>query len=164
MHCMPPFHVMEMWGFLLVVCPYLATVPLLHWVYLCWKHLPTMRRSFIYFGNLSALSCSHWCQGTPCLSCLEQWIIESLRLEKTSKIIKSNCQPNTTIPTKPRPEVLHLHVFRTPPWMVTPPLLWAACWVCASLLSYVQSQKQKMEICNVFLGQLHASWRWTWES
>jgi len=28
-------------------------------------------------------------------------IIESLRLEKTSKIIKSNCQPNTTTPAKP---------------------------------------------------------------
>jgi len=27
--------------------------------------------------------------------------MESLRLEKTSKVIKSNCQPNTTVPTKP---------------------------------------------------------------
>ena len=32
-------------------------------------------------------------------------IIESLRLEKTSKIIKSNHQPTTTIPAKPCPEV-----------------------------------------------------------
>ena len=32
-------------------------------------------------------------------------IIESLRLEETSKIIKSNRQPNTTMPTKPCPEV-----------------------------------------------------------
>jgi len=38
-------------------------------------------------------------------------IIESLRLEKTSKIIKSNHQPNTTMPAKPCPEVPHLHVF-----------------------------------------------------
>ena len=30
---------------------------------------------------------------------------ESLRLEKTSKIIKSNCQPTTTMPAKPSPEV-----------------------------------------------------------
>jgi len=38
-------------------------------------------------------------------------IIESLRLEKTSKIIKSSHQPNTTMPTKPYPEVPHLHIF-----------------------------------------------------
>ena len=37
-------------------------------------------------------------------------IIESLRLEKTSKIIKSSCQPNTTMPTKPCPEC-HIHTF-----------------------------------------------------
>jgi len=30
---------------------------------------------------------------------------ESLRLEKTSKIIKSNHQPITTLPSKPCPEV-----------------------------------------------------------
>jgi len=38
-------------------------------------------------------------------------MIESLKLEKTSKIIKSNCQPNSTMPAKPRPEVPHLHIF-----------------------------------------------------
>jgi len=38
-------------------------------------------------------------------------IVESLMLEKTSKIIKSNCKPNTTMPAKPCPEVPHLHVF-----------------------------------------------------
>ena len=38
-------------------------------------------------------------------------IIESLRLDKTSKIIKSNCQPNTTMPAKPCPKVPHLHIF-----------------------------------------------------
>jgi len=54
-------------------------------------------------------------------------ITESLTLEKTSKIIKSNRQPNTTIPTKPCPEVPHLHFFLTPLGMVTPPLPWAAC-------------------------------------
>ena len=36
--------------------------------------------------------------------------IELLSLEKTSKIIKSNCQPNTTVPAKLCPEVLHLHI------------------------------------------------------
>ena len=36
--------------------------------------------------------------------------IESLRLEKTSKIIKSNHPPNTLMPAKPCPEVPHLHV------------------------------------------------------
>jgi len=34
-------------------------------------------------------------------------ITESLRLEKTSQIIKSNRHPNTTMPAKPCPEVPH---------------------------------------------------------
>jgi len=38
-------------------------------------------------------------------------IIESLRLEKTSKIIKSNHQLNTRMPAKPCPEVPYRHVF-----------------------------------------------------
>jgi len=38
-------------------------------------------------------------------------IIESLWLEKISKIMKSNHQPNTTMPTKQCPEVPYLHVF-----------------------------------------------------
>jgi len=54
-------------------------------------------------------------------------IIESLRLEKTSKMIKSNCKANSTMPAKPCPEVPHLHVFWTPPGTGTPPLPWAAC-------------------------------------
>ena len=33
------------------------------------------------------------------------------RLEKTSKIMKSNCQPNTTTPAKPCPLVPHPHSF-----------------------------------------------------
>jgi len=33
-------------------------------------------------------------------------VVESLRLEKTSKMIKSNHQPNTTTPAKPCPENL----------------------------------------------------------
>ena len=37
-------------------------------------------------------------------------IMESLSLEKTSEIIKSNCQPNTTMPSNPCLEVLHLHI------------------------------------------------------
>ena len=53
-------------------------------------------------------------------------IIESLRLEKTSKIIRSNHQPNTTMPTKPSPEVPHLYLFWTPLGMMTPPRPWAA--------------------------------------
>jgi len=36
--------------------------------------------------------------------------IESLRLEKTSKI-KFHHQPNTTMPAKPYPEVPYIHVF-----------------------------------------------------
>jgi len=42
---------------------------------------------------------------------LDHRIIESLRLEKTCKIIRSNRQPITTTPAKPCPEVQHLHVF-----------------------------------------------------
>jgi len=37
---------------------------------------------------------------------------ESLRLEKTSKIIKSNHPPNNTMPTKPRPKPpCHIYMF-----------------------------------------------------
>jgi len=42
-------------------------------------------------------------------------------LEKTSKNIKSNRQPNTTMPTKPYPKVPHLHGFLTPPGTMTQP-------------------------------------------
>jgi len=52
-----------------------------------------------------------WSYSKSCHQWLNHRIIESLRLEKTSKIIESNYQPNTTMPTKPGPEVLHLHVF-----------------------------------------------------
>jgi len=37
-------------------------------------------------------------------------IIELLRLEKTSEMIKSNCQPSTTMPAKPCPEVPYVHI------------------------------------------------------
>ena len=47
-------------------------------------------------------------------------IIESSRLEKTSKIIKSNHQHSTTMPAKLGAEVPHLHGFWTPPGMVAP--------------------------------------------
>ena len=53
-------------------------------------------------------------------------IKEPLKLEETSKIMKSNHQPNTIIPTKPCPEVPFIHVFWTSPGMVTPPLPWTA--------------------------------------
>ena len=38
-------------------------------------------------------------------------IIESLRLEKTSKITKYDCQPKSTMPAKLCPDVPYLHVF-----------------------------------------------------
>jgi len=57
---------------------------------------------------------------------LNHRMTESLRLEKTSKIIKSNDQPNTTMSAKPCPEVQYLHIILTSPGMVTPPLPWAA--------------------------------------
>ena len=61
------------------------------------------------------------------LRCALTWrITESLRLEKTPKIVKSNCQPNTTVPAKSYPELQYLHVLWIPPGMGTPPLPWAA--------------------------------------
>jgi len=44
-------------------------------------------------------------------TCKNHRIIESLRLEETSKISKSNHHPNTTMSAKPCPEMPHLHVF-----------------------------------------------------
>ena len=38
-------------------------------------------------------------------------ITEPLRLEKTSKIIKFNCHPSTTMTANPCPQVPHLHIF-----------------------------------------------------
>ena len=75
-------------------------------------------------GCLHFVHPGHWLhitEQTTALPCLE-----SLKLEKTSNI-KSNRQPNTTMPTKKCPEVPRLHVFLTPPVIVTPPLPWAAC-------------------------------------
>ena len=50
---------------------------------------------------------------------------------KAWKIIESwvgkDHPPTTTPPTKPYPEVPHLHIFLTPPGMGTPPPPWAAC-------------------------------------
>jgi len=65
-----------------------------------------------------------WCLSRFVLE-VSHRIIESLKLEKTSKIIKSNRHPTTTMPAKPCPEVPRLHVFWTPPGMVTPSLPWA---------------------------------------
>jgi len=55
------------------------------------------------------------CQGYGLLHELlaPERVVESQnhRLEKTSKIIKSNHLLNSTMPTKPYSEVPHLHVF-----------------------------------------------------
>ena len=56
--------------------------------------------------------CSHWMRDLMGGRLAEnRGITESLKLEKTSEIIRSNHQPNTTVPAKPCPEVPHLHVF-----------------------------------------------------
>ena len=52
---------------------------------------------------------------------------------ETSKIIKSNCQPITTMPAKPCPEMPHLHSYWTPPGMGTPSLLHV--FQCFTILS-----------------------------
>ena len=54
-------------------------------------------------------------------------IIESLKLEKTSKVIRSSRPLNTTMPTNSCPELPYLHVFGTPPGMMTPPSPWEGC-------------------------------------
>jgi len=54
-------------------------------------------------------------------------IIESLRLEKTSKIIKPNCHPNTTMPAKQCPKVQYLHGFLNPARDGDSTISWAAC-------------------------------------
>jgi len=56
----------------------------------------------------------------------QEGIIESSRLEQTSKLIKANYQHNI-MPAQPRPEVPYLHIFWTPAEMVTPLLPWAPC-------------------------------------
>ena len=65
-----------------------------------WRQHPG---SVMSWSVLSTPPCSH-------LVLLHR-IIESLRLEKTSQINKSNCQPNTTMPTKLCPKVQYLRVF-----------------------------------------------------
>jgi len=54
-------------------------------------------------------------------------------LEKTSKITKSNRQPNTTMPAKSCPEVPYLHVFWTPLGKATAQHPWAACFNVSQL-------------------------------
>jgi len=49
---------------------------------------------------MKAEALQHW-KDVQQLLALNHRIIESLKLEKTSKIMKSNHQPNTTIPAKP---------------------------------------------------------------
>jgi len=58
---------------------------------------------------------------------LNHRIMGSLRLEKISTIIETNCQSITTMTTKPRPTVPHLHSSGTPPGMRTPPLPGQLC-------------------------------------
>lgn len=57
-------------------------------------------------------------------------IIQLWGLEKTSKIMKSNHQPNTTKPIKICPKVPHLLVFWAPLGMVTPPPPWVVLVFC----------------------------------
>lgn len=58
---------------------------------------------------------------------LGRWIIESLRLERISKIIKFNLWQNTTFPTKPYHKLSSLLIFWTLVGMVTPLFSWEAC-------------------------------------
>ena len=81
-------------------------------------------------------------------------IVESLRLEKTSKIVKSNHQPDTTVPAKPCPEVPYLHIFWTPPGMMTPPPPWAACCKCLHSNKKALYWVRKVE-------KEEGKWQWT---
>ena len=49
------------------------------------------------------------------------------RIMGWKRTLRSSSPTVTTMPTKPYPKVPHLHVFWTPPGMVTQPLPWAAC-------------------------------------
>ena len=121
--------------------PIRASASSLHWLYfegfnwkvsLAWTDLGLSSRIFMCLGSLkfclsygrilNCMTTSGSLLRSLCLS--DHRITDSLRLEKTSK---SNRQPNTTMPAKPCPEVPYLHIFWTPPGMVTPPLPWAAC-------------------------------------
>ena len=61
---------------------------------------------------------------------LYAFFIESLRLEKTSKLTQSNQQPITPCPL---PSVPHPHGSWTPPGTVTPPPPWASCATASPL-------------------------------
>lgn len=57
-----------------------------------------------------------------------KWITESLRLDKTFKIIKSNLRLNTTtMTTKPYRRVPYLLILWILPGMVNPQLPWGSC-------------------------------------
>lgn len=62
---------------------------------------------------------------------LKAEIMELSRLEKSLKIMKSDCQHGTTVMLTTKhhlcPQMPHLHIFWALPGMVTPPFLWAAC-------------------------------------
>ena len=66
--------------------------------------------SLYFSAGFCVLCIRSWLHTSPQRSLHNHGIIESLRLEKTSKIIKSNHPPNTTMPAKPCPKVPHLHV------------------------------------------------------
>lgn len=90
------------------------------------------------------------CMGAPTVAVHTQThrFIESLRLEKTCKIPKSNSNPShcahhsgwrspRPTPTHPpRPSVPHLHNSETPPGMVISPPPWA---VCSQILPHLGS-------------------------
>ena len=65
--------------------------------------------------------------------------MELLRLEKTSKIIKSNHHPITTMPTKPCSQVPLLPGFWRFPGMGTPPMPWEAWSNACSKVSQLQA-------------------------
>jgi len=76
-------------------------------------------------------------------------ITESLRLEKTSKIIRSNRQPNTTLPAQPCPEVPHPQVQGSScaPQDVATSFgaqnLQPSCWCCFWSAGFKQGKEKK---------------------
>ena len=103
-------------------------------------------------------------------------IIDSLRLEKTSKITKSNTNPPNHAHW-PCPSVPHLHGSWTPPGTVTPPPPWAACAKALQLLLRIRfawpklkarhDWSEKAEIIWVFIAWrkkiMLSVWRWSSE-
>lgn len=68
-----------------------------------------------------------------------QRITGTLRLGKTSKMIKSNLPPNSTVPSNPNQKGPRPLIYSTLPEMVAPPVPWGACSKAWALFQWGES-------------------------